>query len=46
MIEPDDELERLRASEQRLRAAIEAGGIGVWEYDPQSGASFSPARRS
>ncbi len=31
------EVERLRASEERLRVAIETAGVGVWDYDPQTG---------
>ena len=34
---------RLQAIEERLRLAQEAAGIGIWEYQPQTGARwFSP----
>ena len=30
---------RLRASEQQLRVALSAGGMGVWRWDPETGES-------
>jgi PAS domain S-box-containing protein len=37
LTDPNDELERLRVSESRLRAALDARAIGVWEWDVESG---------
>ncbi|MBN8611332.1 MAG: PAS domain S-box protein [Deltaproteobacteria bacterium] len=44
MDESRDELERLRASEARLRAALDARGVGVWEWWPRTGETFWDAR--
>jgi PAS domain S-box-containing protein len=42
--DPDDELTRLRLSEARLRAALDARGVGVWEWNVPSGETYWDAR--
>jgi PAS domain-containing protein len=40
----DDELERLRASEARLRAALDERRVGVWDWHVRTGQTFWDAR--
>jgi PAS domain S-box-containing protein len=44
MAESGDELARLRASEARLSAALDARGVGVWEWCPGTGETYWDVR--